>query len=198
MRVAAAGGEASPVTRIATGQATHRWAQFLPDGRRFLFFSGFGTANTQGTYVASLDGGEPSRINGTSSQALFAPPRSLLFLRQDTLVVVDFDPQRGVISGDPALIADPVGTDFGALLGAFSVSAPGVLAHRAVTGSARRQLVWVNRQGTQLGTVGPPDENALSDPELSPNGRQIAVRKATQGNLDIWLIDVQRVIQNRF
>jgi eukaryotic-like serine/threonine-protein kinase len=145
LRVAATGGEASTVTRIATGQSTHRWAQFLPDGRRFLFFSGFGTGNTQGTYVGSLDGGEPLRIYGTSSQALFAPPRSLLFLRQDTLVVADFDPQRGVITGDPALVAEPVGTDFGVLLGAFSVSTTGVLAHRAVTGSARRQLVWVNR-----------------------------------------------------
>jgi len=198
MRVSAAGGTAMAVTHLVAGQATHRWPQFLPDGRRFLFFSGFGTPSTSGMYFASLDGSAPSRIEGTSSAGLFAPPNTLLFLRQDALMAVAFDPQRGVISGDPALVAEPVGTDFGVLRGAFSVSLSGVLAHRAVTGSPRRQLVWMNRAGMQLGTVGPPDQETLVDPELSPDGRQIAVRRAVQGNLDLWLIDVQRGIQNRF
>jgi eukaryotic-like serine/threonine-protein kinase len=198
MRIPAAGGTAMPVTHLVAGQATHRWPQFLPDGRRFLFFSGFGTPSTQGMYLASLDGGARSRIEGTSSMGLFAPPNALLFLRQDSLVAVAFDPQRGAISGDPVPVAEPVGTDFGVERGAFSVSLSGVLAHRAVTGSPRRQLAWVNREGMQLGTVGPTDEESLADPELSPDGRQIAVRRAVQGNLDIWLIDVQRGIRNRF
>jgi Tol biopolymer transport system component/predicted Ser/Thr protein kinase len=198
MRVAASGGTATPVTHLTAGQATHRWPQFLPDGRRFLFFSAYGTPSTQGMYLASLDDGAPSRIEGTSSAGLFAPPNTLLFLRQDALMAVAFDPQRGVISGDPALVAQPVGTDFGVERGRFSVSLSGVLAHRAVTGGPRRQLVWMNRAGMQLGTVGPPDEETLADPELSPDGRQIVVRRAVQGNLDLWLMDVQRGIQNRF
>ncbi len=198
MRVAATGGTATAVTRLSAGEATHRWPQFLVDGRRFLFFSAYGPPSTQGMYLASLDGGAPSRIEGTSSPGLFAPPNTLLFLRQDALMAVVFDPQRGVIAGDPALVAEPVGTDFGVQRGAFSVSLSGVLAHRAVTGSPRRQLVWMNRAGMQLGIVGPPDEATLADPELSPDGRQIAVRRTLQGNLDLWLIDVQRGIQNRF
>ena len=36
-RVAATGGRVTPVTQLAPGQGSHRWPQFLPDGRRFLF-----------------------------------------------------------------------------------------------------------------------------------------------------------------
>jgi hypothetical protein len=50
------------------------------------------------------------------------------------------------------------------------VSATGVLAHRA-SGAQQRQLVWVDRAGTQLGAVTSPDENALGNPELAPDGK---------------------------
>jgi serine/threonine-protein kinase len=39
MRVEASGGTPSTVTRLTGGQSSHRWPQFLPDGRRFLFFA---------------------------------------------------------------------------------------------------------------------------------------------------------------
>jgi len=197
MRVAATGGAVTQVTHLSKGGASHRWPQFLPDGRRFLFFSGFGTPDTQGTYVASLDGGEPSLLSPTTTQALFVPPRSLLFVRQDTLMAVDFDAARGRVNGEPVLIAQPVGTDSGVALAAFSASTTGLLAHRVII-NPRRQLVWVDRQGVQRGTVGLPDQDTLTEPELSPDGRQVAVRRAPQGNLDIWLMDLQRPIPNRF
>jgi Tol biopolymer transport system component len=198
MRVPATGGTARPVTHLATGEATHRWSQFLPDGRRFLFFSGFGRLDRQGTFMSSLDATEPVKVLASESQAVFSPPNALFFVRQNALFMLRFDPDRGAVTGEPVLIADGVGTDIGVKRAAFSVSPAGVLAYRNVTSSPRRQLVWLNRSGMQVGTVGPPDQETLGDPELSLNGRQILVRRAVQGNLDVWLIDVQRGIQNRF
>ena len=64
-------------------------------------------------------------------------------------------------------MAQGVGSDPGVARGTFAVSATGVLAHRA-GGAERRQLVWVDRAGTVLGTVGPPDENALGIPSWRP------------------------------
>src|SRR5688572_2116681 len=49
MRIAASGGTPAPVTRVAKGQLSHRWPQFLPDGQRFIFLMQRG-----GVYVASL------------------------------------------------------------------------------------------------------------------------------------------------
>ena len=83
------------------------------------------------------------------------------------------------------------------LRGAFAVSATGVLAHRAGRGE-RRQLTWVDREGIARGTVGPPDEEGLSSPELAPDGRRVAVHRTVRGNQDVWLIDTGRDLQSRF
>ena len=106
-----------------------------------------------------------------------------------------YHPTRGVVSGDPMPVAQGVGTDYGSR-GAFAVSATGVLAHRAV--AQRRQLVWVDRAGTVRGTVGPADDTALANPELSPDGRRVAVDRTVQGNRDVWLIEVGSGAVSRF
>ena len=94
-------------------------------------------------------------------------------------------------------VAQAVGSDEGVARGTFAVSATGVLAHRA-GGGERRQLVWVDRAGIVRGTVGPPDESALSNPELAPDGRRVAVHRTVQGNTDVWLIEVGRGVASRF
>jgi Tol biopolymer transport system component len=197
MRVAATGGTPVAVTRLTAGQGSHRWPQFLPDGRRFLFFMGFGRLDTQGVYIGALDGGEPTRVLAADSAAVYAPPGALLLVRQEVLVARHFDPTLGVVSGEPIPVAQAVGSDSGVARGAFAVSATGLLAHRA-GGAGRRQLVWVDRAGTVLGSVGPPDENALGNPELAPDSRSVAVQRSVQGNVDVWLIEVGRGVPSRF
>ena len=44
LRVMAAGGTPVPVTQLPSGQGSHRFPQFLPDGRHFLFLGGTGQA----------------------------------------------------------------------------------------------------------------------------------------------------------
>ncbi len=197
MRVAATGGVPTPVTHLAAGQSGHRWPEFLPDGRRLLFFVKSDRPDVQGAYLGSLDGAEPTRVLASDTAVVFAPPNLLLWLRQDALVAQHFDPVRGTLSGDPAPVAQPVGVDNSVWRGVFSVSSAGVLAHRAGSGIQRRQLQWVNRSGTLLGTVGSSDENVLSSPDLAPDGRRVAVARNVDGNYDVWLIDVGRGVQSR-
>jgi len=54
LKVPAAGGEPVAVTRLETGQGTagHRFPQFLPDGRHFIYF----VRDGRGVYGGSLDG----------------------------------------------------------------------------------------------------------------------------------------------
>jgi Tol biopolymer transport system component len=197
MRVPATGGTPVAVTRLPPGVAprqggSHRFPQFLPDGRRFLFLEG------PRLYVGSLDGGESSRVaevEGVETlQAQYAPPGVLLLVRQGALVAYRFDAARGVVSGDPMPVARTVGRDLSG--GTFAVSTTGVLVYRA--GGERRQLVWVDRAGAVLSTVGPADENALANPELAPDGRRVAVDRTVQGNRDVWLIEVGRGVASRF
>ena len=59
-----------------------------------------------------------------------------------------------------------------------------------VPGAAGPQLVWFDREGTELGRVGPPAD--YGDVSLSPDGMRVAVSVRESGNdaADIWVFDV--------
>jgi Tol biopolymer transport system component len=187
MRIAETGGTPMPLTHLTPGERSHRWPQFLPDGRRFVFLSPVvGQSSHSGVYLGSLDGREPARLLSGETAAVYAPPGYLLTVIDGVLVAHRFNPDSGVVSSESEPLAQPVGTD-GAFLSAFSVS-PTALAHRA-GGPARRQLVWVDRAGHVTGTVGPPDA-AITGPELAPDGRRIAVTRFVQVNGDIYIYEI--------
>ncbi|HEU5258703.1 MAG TPA: hypothetical protein VFU28_22100 [Vicinamibacterales bacterium] len=196
MRVAASGGAVAPVTRLASGQGSHRWPQFLPDGRRFLFLMATGLPEAHGAYIGSLDGGEPIRVMSAETAAAYAAPGYLLLVSQGVLSAYPFDEARGNVTGEPIVVEQAVGTDDGAFHSAFSVSEQGVLAHRAGVGSTR-QLAWFDRKG-EMAAIGSSDETAMANPEFAPNGERLALTRTAQGNYDVWLIDLGRSVPNRF
>ncbi|MSO56256.1 MAG: serine/threonine-protein kinase [Acidobacteria bacterium] len=196
-QVPAAGGTATVLTRLARGQVGSRWPQFLPDGRRFLFFVN-GLPDMQGVYQGSLDGGEPIRVMSAESAAMYAPPGYLLLQSQGVLVARRFDAARGVVTGDPLPVAQSVGITQNSFHGAFSISEAGVLAYRGGDAN-RQQLVWVDRAGKTLGIFsGPPEATSMTGPQLAPGGRQVTFSRNVQGNLDLWLLEVARGIASRF
>ena len=189
-RVAATGGEPVAVTSLdPPRQVSHRAPHFLPDGRQFLFYAQ-GPPETMGIYLGSLDGGTPTRLMASDSAGAFLPPDQVVFLRQGTLVARRLDLARGALTGDPVTLADRVGVDEFAR-GGFAVSGAGPVAYRAA-GGASRQLTWFDRTGKAVGVAGEPDANDLRYPELSPDGRRVAMRRTVQGNADIWLLDLLR------
>ena len=100
-RIAANGGEAIP---MPLGPNIY-FPYFLPDGRRFLFFS-----NTAGISLGSVDGGdEPKRLVPAYSSGGYVPPGLVFYVRQGALEAGRFDEARGELVGDPTVVADPVG-----------------------------------------------------------------------------------------
>ena len=195
LRIAATGGTPMALTHLAPGQGTHRWPQFLPDGRRFLFFVGNGQPTRNGVYIGSLDGREPTRLLAGETAAAYTPPGYLLRVLQGVLVAHRFNAETGAVSDEWVPVAQSVGADDGTSRSAFSVT-NAVLAYRR-GGLARRQLVWVDRTGKTIGVIGMPDDASLSSPELAPDGRRVAVSRGVQVN-NVWLIEVTQGIANRF
>jgi serine/threonine protein kinase/Tol biopolymer transport system component len=196
-RIPAGGGEAVEVTRIeAPQQTSHLWPKFLPDGRRFLFYT-YGTPEIRGIYVGSLDSKESQRVISTDAFAEFVPPDYVLFHRQGALVAQKLDLKKLTPIGEPVLISKQLAWDFGELTVGLSASASGMLAYR--TSDAERQLVWLDRSGQQVGTVGGSDAElggrALTP---SPDGRTVAVLRTIGGNLDIWLMDTTLGVPHPF
>jgi len=189
-RVPASGGDAVALTTLDRGQTGHSSPQFLPGGRQFLFFAA-GTSEARGIYVGSLDAQKPTRVMPAESAGAYVAPGWLLFVRQTTLVARRFDPARGALSGDPVTVASPIIASANGLASALSTAASGLVAYR-VEGTARRQLTWFDRSGKAVGTIGAADDQNLVDPELSPDGRQVAVNRTVEHNTDIWLVDAAR------
>ena len=94
-------------------------------------------------------------------------------------------------------MAAPVGYDGILATGAFSLSESGLIAYRSSIATPR-QLEWFDRTGKLLGAIATPDESDLADPEISPDGRRIAVDRAVQNNIDVWFIDNVRTTRFTF
>jgi serine/threonine protein kinase len=196
MRVSANGGPSAPATRLDLPRQTgHGSPQFLPDGRHFICHVK-GSAEARGVYVGQLDSFEIRRLFDADSSAVFVSPGHLLFVRQGTLVAHAFDPVRLTLTGNPFPVAERVIGDI-RQIPALSASAVSSIAYRAGSWVARRQFVWFDRSGREIGTVGEPDSNYMVSPEISRDGKRIAVHRQQGGTGDVWLLDVGRGVLSR-
>ena len=77
-----------------------------------------------------------------------------------------------------------------ALATAPATAPAAALATTPVPGAGGPQLVWFDREGTELGRVGPPAD--YGDVSLSPDGTRVAVSVREPGSeaADIWVFDV--------
>jgi serine/threonine protein kinase len=193
-RVPATGGEAVALTRLETGQGSHRFPQFLPDGRHFIYF-----VQGQGVYAGSLGAASPSprRLASSDVAAVVSPLGFLLFPRQTTLLAQAFDFEREELSGNPFPVAEQVAFDAGTYAPGFSATSS-IVAYRTGSAGLTRQLTWLDRSGKSVGTIGAPDVASLTSVELSPDGKRVAVHRTVDGNMDVWLIDAARGVPTRF
>jgi Tol biopolymer transport system component len=194
-QVPAAGGASHEVTPRGPSPLATRWPQFLPDGRRFLFSVAGGEA--AGVYVGELGTDRIRRVLAGNVTAVHGSGH-LWFAQEQTLVAQAFDPSALELTGPVVRVADRFGE--GGLFGpAMTASAAGPIAYRAGSEGSpalRRQLVWFDRSGKPLGTAG--EEGALaSNPNLSRDGRSLVLQRTVEGNVDLWLVDLDRNVTTR-
>jgi Tol biopolymer transport system component/predicted Ser/Thr protein kinase len=192
-RVGASGGQTVVVTKLGKGQAAHRGPRFLPGGRQF-FFGVLGADS--GIWLGSLDGADPRRITAfaqttTDSAGEYLASGWLVRVRGNVLLAQRFDTGSGQFSGDPVPLAQGVGVDPLTSVGFFSTSPAGTIAWRGGN-AARRQLIWFNRSGQNLGAFGIPDDSIPFSPELSPDGRRATISRGSVGSGDIWMQEETR------
>ncbi len=202
MRVSSDGGIPQTLTTLgaAEQETAHFWPQFLPDNNHFLYFIESSDEQRQGIYVSSLEGDPPTRVMSSPVRAVFAAGH-LFFLRGATLMAQPLDLQEFRLVDDPVPVAqdvtyNPVGTKRSSV----SASDGGVIAFRTggIGGTPTSRLVWFDRDGDRLGTVGAPGPyGSLS---LSPDDSRLAFDRvdSTTGTSDIWLHDLQSGREEQF
>ena len=180
-------------SRNSTGRGSHRFPQFLPDSRHFIFYVE-GTPDKQtnlegAIYAGSLDSTKIKRLTPAESAGLYIPSGWLLWVRTGTLVAGRLDLAGNELSGNPVTVADSVFFDTShARL--FSVSATGLIAYRR--GTPNLQLTWFDRSGKAVGALAAPADNdgyAPSNPRISPDGRSVVVHRRMHDQTDLWLLN---------
>ncbi len=172
-RITAAGGTPVRLTKFESGKhTTHRWPEFLPDGRHFLFFATNHAGDSpSGIYFGSLADGSYRRVLDSDSDAQYASGY-LVYHLQSQLLAQKFDPGKGEVSGDPMPVANFVEYDTGTWHTTFAVSQNGLLIYepgsKIYKGSGR-----LSRDGKRLAV-------SMGDPQA-----------------DIWVLDLARGARTR-
>jgi len=195
-KVPAFGGTPERVTALDVSKhSTHRWPSFLPDGKHFLFLatSHSGTGQDQnGIYLGSLDTPSMKLVLPSDSQGQYVSGY-LLYHAQTTLVAQKFDPATGALSGDPLPVANYVQYDASIWRTTFSASDNGVLVYSSGEAAQGNGLLWVDRNGKDLGKAVERDYGAngigTGGMHLSPDGRRLAVSMG-EPKRDIWIFDL--------
>ncbi len=108
-QVSDAGGIAQPLTRLDKGDASHRWPEFLLDGKAMLFAGGPSTGNwvTAQIAVQSLTGERRKLLEGGTNPR-YAPSGHLLYAQAGTLMAVPFDLRRMELTGKAVPVVENV------------------------------------------------------------------------------------------
>ena len=196
-QVSASGGNATRVTSLdpTTGQTSHRWPSFLPDGVHFLFFAWSARKETTGIYVGSLDSKEIKLLLRSEHGGVYAPPGYLLFQRTGMLMAQQFDAAKTQLSGEPIPIAEDVWFDT-TFSGGKGMTASNNQVLAFVKGTLLSEIVSFDRQGKQIASLGAPAAygGVLA---LSRDGKRMAVPIGIS-IFDIWLYDLSSGNSSRF
>jgi Tol biopolymer transport system component len=171
-----ANGTAVRQTTLSTTrhEMSHRWPQFLPDGRHFIYLSRSQDEGLSGIFLASLDSPEVTFVVSTGFGASYAPTGTLLYVADEALMAAPFDVASRRLTDDPRPIVADIATA-SSFYSAFSVSGD-VFAYASRSGFAT--LAWLGRDGRQLGAALAPGNYV--DFQISRDGRYVAVAQIDQ------------------
>ena len=195
-QISASGGTPAPLTKFDAGKhTTHRWPQFLPDGKHFLFFATNHSGNSeQGIYFGNLADGSFKHVLDTDSDARYASGY-LLYHVQSQLLAAKFDLNSGTVSGEPFTLANFVEYDAGTWHTTFTVSENGLLLYEHGSKALGIELYWKDRSGKSINPVGERTFFKGSG-RVSPDGKRLAIAMGDP-EADIWVFDLARGTRTR-
>ena len=189
-------GLARQTTFVAErGDTSHRWPQFLADGRHFVFFARSSQAANEGVYLGAIDSPEATLLVESSSGAVSTSNGQLLLYDVDgTLMARFIDVSNARLSGEPIPVAEAVAGS-SSFYGAFSASKPGVIAY--ASGASQAEVDWFDRSGTKRAVAAA--RSRYVDFQLSPDARYIALAEAEPhtDRPDIEILDLLRGSKRR-
>ncbi|MGD8339935.1 MAG: hypothetical protein PVH89_04085 [Gammaproteobacteria bacterium] len=191
------GGDPTQVTWLAAAEAdnAHRFPEFLPDGRRFIYLIVDPDPETQGLYIGSLDSApdDRRRLTASDSNGTFAIGPDgrtyLLYVRNLALVAQAFDPVSAELSGEPRTVAGPIQPGQSGRFAPFAANGRYLVYRPRV--KPNTSLTWFDRRGTPDGTID-LDGWTVAYPTLSRDGSKLAFVRNGDTSDSIWWLDLDR------
>ncbi len=174
----------------------YSWPQMLPDSEHVLYVGWDARAGRYRAHVRRFgDASTTKDLIETDSRVLYTASTVtpgtgyLMYIRAGNLLAHPFDPRSLRLTGEAMPVASRI-YFFGTGAADFSVSDRGAIAYQSYV--SRSQLVWVDRVGRQLATIGPANINVKSA-RLSPDGQRLAtaIYDIERGWQDLWIFDVK-------
>jgi Tol biopolymer transport system component len=192
-RVSSAGGpvEVLALPDTSAGEIALWSASVLPNGKAVLFTS-YRRPKTR-IEVLDLESRKRHVLVENAVRAQYARSGHLLFVRDNALFAIRFDPKALRTSGSAVPVLEDVATKPSDTDAGFAISDNGTLAVvRQSEWAVRSRLVWVDRHGAEQPAITTPGD--YSAPRLSPDRTRVMLTAATAGHRDLWLYDLQRAL----
>ncbi|MBI3449966.1 MAG: PD40 domain-containing protein [Acidobacteria bacterium] len=201
-QVSSAGGAPVPITTLPKEGMSHRLPQFLPDGKRLLYYSAAAAVGDKDNGIFSLDlaSKKADLVVTAESGGLYAAPGHLLFVRDGNLMAQPFDAASARVSGEAVPIAEKVTFNNFRFTGAYTVAANGLLLFQTGAAIPKSQLTWFDLEGKKLSTLAEPASfPAVGRAAISPDGQRATIPVQTgEGRIDLWVYEIARGVGTRF
>jgi Tol biopolymer transport system component len=194
LRVSASGGDLTElVPLVKDKESDFHDASCLPDGS--VLFAPHAAAGRPNALWIFADGKRKELLKLAADQDIWFPVYSpagfILYHRHPAnagVWALPFSLAKHEVIGEPFLVAAEADVP--------SVSVDGTLIY--VRGAATRttRMLWVDRSGKAIAPIGPAQEQ-WPFPELSPDGRYVAIVGKENEVDDVWIHDAERGTRTR-
>ena len=194
-------GVVTQMTKLESGELTHRWPQFLPGGKAVVFSVGSVPGNYSSASIAVASPGTGSEwtrktvATNVGMAPRYLPTGHLVYISSGTLYAVPFDKDRLETRGTAAPVLEDVSTTISFGSAQFDVSRNGTALYRVGQTAGRTVVQWLDAAGR---TEPLWDDPAFyQTPQISPDGNQLASAISDGVSQDIWVYDWRRGSKTR-
>jgi serine/threonine-protein kinase len=203
VRIPSGGGPPETVEGLGKGEIALAYPQLLPGGKAILFVADAALDEDKLTIEVLTLADHRRKIvarGGASARYLATSGRAghLVYVNKATLFAIPFDLDKLETRGTAVPILDDVAYLSQLGTGQFDFSRTGTMVYRRSSGGASAMtttLRWVGPTGRKEALLAKP--GGYDSPNLSPDGKRVALTIAEGGSSDVWVYDPQRDAMTR-
>jgi serine/threonine-protein kinase len=154
-------------------------------------------AETAAIEVVDVETGKRKVVHRGGYYARYVPTGHILYVSDGTLFALPFDVDRLEPAGASQMpVLEGLAANPGQGAAQYDVSDSGLLTYvEGSAGQAPYAISWVDRDGRTETLV--QEESIYGNPRLSPEGRRLAFTMLREGNIDVWVYDLERGVPTR-